>query len=195
MDQIKIYFCNFGSLWTCSVSQQENRIYVSPPDQETPYKQLWWKLLLHKAKRHHCAILDQILQLTFSLILFPGWTAPDTKWSRFFKTASAYRYQGYDSPESTRSPACPLALHTKPFIICSSNMIAFSHRGNTLLCPMKTSKAPSRAILRATLQQFSLRLAPGYSGTLVIILAPASYVYESMKSSPNLSGRRSADSL
>lgn len=112
-----------------------------------------------------------------------------------FKTASAYRYQGYDFPESTRSPACPLALHTKPFIICSSNMIAFSHRGNTLLCPMKTSKAPSRAILRATLQQFSLRLAPGYSGTLVIILAPASYVYESMKSSPNLSGRRSADSL
>ena len=193
MDQIKIYFCNFGSLWTCSVSQQENRIYISPPHHETTCKQLWWKLLLHKAKCHQYAILDQTLQLS-------GWSyfLDEQRLilnGLIFKTASAYRYQGYDSPESTRSQACPLALHTKPFIICSSNMIAFSHRGNTLLFPMKTSKAPSRAILRATLQQFSLRLAPGYSGSLAIILAPASYVYESMKSSPNLSGRRSTDSL
>lgn len=42
---------------------------------------------------------------------------------------------------------------------------------------MKASKAPSYAI-RAILQQFSLRLAPGYSGILLIILLPASYVYE-----------------
>ena len=43
---------------------------------------------------------------------------------------------------------------------------------------MKASKAPSLAIPRAILQQFSLRLAPGYSGSILIILLPASYVYE-----------------
>lgn len=46
--------------------------------------------------------------------------------------------------------------------------MGFSHRGNKLLFSMKTSKAPSLAILRAILQQFSLRLAPGYSGRLFI---------------------------
>lgn len=43
---------------------------------------------------------------------------------------------------------------------------------------MKTSKAPFLAILRAILQQLSLRLDPEYSESLLIILVLASYVYE-----------------
>ena len=43
---------------------------------------------------------------------------------------------------------------------------------------MKTSKAPFLTILRAILQQLSLRLDPGYSESLLVILVPASYVYE-----------------
>lgn len=124
---------------------------------------------------------------TFPVIPFPGWRAPGTN----------------SSPPATGTRGTILvhAVRPKPRVGSAhrtmyntertrDSRVRFTQRKRITSCVNIKSSLPSRP--ESSSQQFSLRLASGYSRNLFKIPAAASGF---MKSSPNSSGRGSTDSL